>query len=105
MEEKKCCCSCGMEEKHTERNEEQKKKLMNRLSRIEGQIRGLKTMIEEDKYCGDVLVQAAAASAALNGFEREVLAAHMHSCVVRDIKEGKEDVVDELMDILQKMMK
>ncbi|MBQ0072243.1 MAG: metal-sensing transcriptional repressor [Spirochaetales bacterium] len=102
MDEKCCCCSG---EKHTERNEEQKKKLMNRLSRLEGQIRGLKTMIEEDKYCGDILVQAAAASAALSGFEREVLAAHMHSCVIRDIKDGKDDVVDELMDILQKMMK
>lgn len=95
-----CCC-----EKHTQRDGEDRKKLLNRLSRIEGQIRGLKTMIEEDKYCMDIIVQAAAAGAALSSFEREVLSSHMHSCVVRDIRDGNDDVVDELMAVLQKVMR
>ena len=74
MEEKKCCCA-----KTTSRSEEQKKKLLNRLKRIEGQVRGLQTMIENDAYCNDILIQSSAVSAAMNGFNRELLAAHIHS--------------------------
>lgn len=82
-----------------------KKKLMNRLSRIEGQIRGIKKMIENDAYCNDILIQSAAVSAAVNAFNRELLSNHIHSCVVRDIREGNDEVVDELMGTLQKLMK
>ena len=99
MEEKKCCCA-----KTTSRSEEQKKKLLNRLKRIEGQVRGLQTMIENDAYCNDILIQSSAVSAAMNGF-RELLAAHIHSCVVRDIRDGKDEVVDELIATIQKLMK
>lgn len=100
------CCCCEQEDgKRTNRSEEQKKLLLNRLRRIEGQVRGIQTMIENDCYCNDVLVQSAAVSAALNAFSREVLSAHIHGCVVRDIKEGKEEVIDELMQTLQKFMR
>ena len=100
MEEKKCCCA-----KTTSRSEEQKKKLLNRLKRIEGQVRGLQTMIENDAYCNDILIQSSAVSAAMNGFNRKLLAAHIHSCVVRDIRDGKDEVVDELIATIQKLMK
>ena len=100
MEEKKCYCA-----KTTSRSEEQKKKLLNRLKRIEGQVRGLQTMIENDAYCNDILIQSSAVSAAMKGFNRELLAAHIHSCVVRDIRDGKDEVVDELIATIQKLMK
>ena len=93
------CC------KRTERSDDERKKLINRLNRIEGQIRGLKGMLEEDCYCNDILIQSAAAGAALNACERELLSSHMHSCVTRDLKEGKEEVIDELMDTMKKLMK
>lgn len=102
--EVKCCC-CGGNVKKTERAEKDKKKLVNRLSRIEGQIRGIKKMIENDAYCNDVLIQSAAVGAAINVFNRELLSNHIHSCVVRDIREGKDEVVDELMVTLQKLIK
>ena len=91
--------------KRKQRDPEEKRKLMNRLSRIEGQIRGLKGMVEKDDYCADILTQAAAANAALNAFSRELLSNHMHSCVVRDIRDGRDETIDELLGILQKMMK
>ena len=96
-----CCCHC----KTTARSQDERKKLMNRLSRIEGQIRGIKGMLEKDAYCNDILIQSAAVSAAMNAFNRELLSSHIHSCVVRDIREGKDEVVDELMATLQKLMK
>ena len=102
--EVKCCC-CGGNVKKTERAEKDKKKIVNRLSRIEGQIRGIKKMIENDAYCNDVLIQSAAVGAAINAFNRELLSNHIHSCVVRDIREGKDEVVDELMVTLQKLIK
>ena len=91
--------------KKKHRDPEQKRKLMSRLSRIEGQIRGLKGMVEKDDYCADILTQAAAANAALNAFSRELLSNHMHSCVVQDIRDGRDETIDELLGILQKMMK
>ena len=97
-----CRCCCG---KKTQREEADRKKLMNRLSRIEGQIRGIKKMLENDAYCNDILIQSAAVSAAVNAFNRELLSNHIHTCVVRDIKDGREEVVDELMTTLQKLMK
>ena len=95
-----CCC-----EKHTIRTDEEKKRLLNRLKRIEGQVRGLQTMIEKDAYCNDILTQSAAVGAAVNSFNREVLSGHIHGCVVRDIRAGDEEVVDELLTTLQKLMK
>lgn len=95
-----CCCA-----KTTQRPEEDRKKLLNRLSRIEGQVRGIKGMIEKNAYCTDILTQSAAISAAINAFNKELLANHIHSCVVRDIREGKDEVVDDLVSTLQKLMK
>ena len=96
----KCCC-----EKHTVRDEEQKKKLLNRLKRIEGQVRGLEAMIENDTYCNDILVQSAAVNAAINAFNKELLNAHIHTCVARDIRAGKDEVIDELTSTIQKLMR
>lgn len=101
MEEKKTCCGG----RTTKRSEEQKKKLLNRLKRIEGQVRGLQTMVENDVYCNDILVQSSAVGAAVNGFNKELLATHIHTCVVDDIRDGKDEVVDELVATLQKLMK
>ena len=97
------CCYCM--EKHTLRSEEQKKALINRLKRIEGQVRGVQQMLEKDAYCNDILVQSAAISAAMNAFNKEILATHIHTCVVRDIREGRDEVVDELVSTIQKLMK
>ena len=97
------CPKC--EQKHTERNEDEKRLLLNRLSRIEGQIRGIRRMVEEDAYCVDILTQSAAAKAAFNSFNRELLQRHMNTCVVRDIRSGEDGVTDELMDIIGKLMK
>lgn len=91
--------------KKTERSEDEKKKLINRLSRIEGQIRGIRTMVENDAYCVDILTQSAAARSAFTAFNRELLRRHVEGCVTRDIKAGDEDVVDELMDIVGKLMR
>ena len=93
------CC------RKTERTDEERKRLLNRLNRIEGQIRGLKGMLEEDCYCNDILIQSAAAGAALDAFERELLSAHMHSCVANDLREGRDEVIDELMETMKKLMK
>ena len=102
MEQEKTCYAC---EKSTERTAEEQKKLINRLNRIEGQIRGIRGMIERDAYCTDVLMQSAAAAAALNAFNREVLARHISTCVVRDIQNGDEETVTELVNLVQKLMK
>lgn len=96
-----CCCSG----KTRERSEEEVKKLINRLKRIEGQIRGIRGMVENNVYCTDIIVQAAAANAALNSFSREILGVHIKTCVTDDIRAGKDETVDELLDVLQKLMK
>lgn len=101
--EKVCPCCCGS--KTTERSKEDQKKLLNRLNRIEGQIRGIKGMIERDAYCNDILIQSAAVNAAVNAFNRELLSNHIHSCVARDIREGKDETIDELVATLQRFMK
>lgn len=95
-------CGC---QKHTERPEEERRSLINRLSRLEGQIRGIRGMVERDAYCTDILVQSAAASAAINAFNRELLSSHIRGCVARDIREGKDEVIDELLTVLQRLMK
>ena len=103
MTEKKACPCCS--EKHTARSEEEKKKLINRLKRIEGQIRGIIGMMENDTYCNDILIQSAAVNAAVNAFNKELLATHIRTCVARDIREGKDETIDELVATLQKLMK
>lgn len=103
MEENKKCCFC--EERTKERSEQEYKNLIHRLNRIEGQIRGIRGMVEKDAYCTDIVVQVAAANAALNSFNKILLANHIKTCVTRDIREGKEETVDELVAVLQKLMK
>ena len=102
MTREKSCPSCA---KKTVRSEELKRKLLNRLRRIEGQVRGIAAMIENDAYCSDVLTQSAAVNAALNAFNRELLACHIRGCVKRDLLAGDESVVDELVETVQKLMK
>ena len=102
MTEKEMCGCCG---KTTTRPEEERKKLIHRLNRIEGQIRGIRGMVENDAYCADILVQSAAVNAAVNAFNKELLASHIRGCVARDIREGKDEVIDELVATLQKLMK
>ena len=87
------------------RDDSEKKLLLNRLKRIEGQIRGLEKMVEDNAYCIDILTQASAANAALSSFSKELLARHIKSCLITDVKEGKEETVDELIDTLGKMLK
>lgn len=95
------CCS----HKTKQRSQEEIKALTNRLSRIEGQVRGVRNMIESDAYCADILVQTAAIGAALNAFNRELLSNHIHTCVADDIRSGKDETIDELVVLLQKLMK
>ncbi|MDD6435942.1 MAG: metal-sensing transcriptional repressor [Clostridiales bacterium] len=96
---------CGCCNKTTHRTPEEQRLLINRLNRIEGQIRGLKRMVETDTYCTDILTQSAAVNAAVNSFNKELLASHIRGCVARDIREGKDEVVDELVEVLRKLMK
>lgn len=98
--EDKCCC-----EKTKERSPEEYKSLVNRLNRIEGQIRGIRGMLDRNAYCPDILAQVAAANAALNAFSKELLSNHIRSCVVRDVRAGHDEVIDELLVTLQKLMK
>lgn len=87
------------------RSEEEYKSLVHRLNRIEGQIRGIRGMVENEAYCPDILVQSAAVTAAMNAFNRELLANHIRTCVADDIRAGNDEVVDELLKTLQKLMK
>ena len=95
-------CVC---QKTKERSEEEYKTLINRLSRIEGQVRGVRKMVENDAYCVDILTQVSAIQAALNGFNRELLSNHIRTCVMDDIRNGNDEIVDELVQTLQKLMK
>lgn len=95
----------GCVHRKKQRSQKELKDLLNRLSRIEGQVRGIKGMVEKEAYCTDILVQVAAVNAALNSFSRVLLADHIKTCVTQDIKEGKEETVDELVETLKKLMK
>lgn len=97
------CGHCS--EKTKDRTGKEYKDMINRLSRIEGQVRGIKNMVEKDVYCTDILVQVAAVNAALNSFNRVLLANHIKTCVSQDIRDGKEETVDELIQTLKKLMK
>jgi len=92
------CCHCHKTKQRTEGE-------YKKLNRIEGQIRGIKGMLEKDAYCTDILVQVAAVNSALNSFNKELLAEHIRTCVIEDIKAGKEDTVDDLVDTIKKLMK
>ena len=98
-EETDCCCRTKV------RSEKEQKDLCNRLSRIEGQVRGIRRMLEEDAYCIDIINQVAAANAALNSFTKVLLANHIHTCVMEDVQAGSSEKVDELVKTLQKLMK
>ena len=100
-EEKECCCS----HKTKERSEKEYKDMIHRLNRIEGQIRGIKGMVERDAYCTDILVQVAAVNAALNGFSKELLGQHIRTCVADDLRAGQDEKLDELLKLLPKLMK
>lgn len=99
--ENKCCCSG----KTKERAADELKALENRLNRIEGQIRGIKRMLENDAYCTDIITQVSAVTSALNSFNKELLSNHIKTCVTDDIMEGKTETVDDLLNTLQKLMK
>lgn len=99
----KDCCACS--EKHKERSPEEYRDLINRLSRIEGQVRGIKAMVERGDYCPDILIQTSAVNSALNSFSKVLLSNHIRTCVRNDIRDGNDEVVEELVATLQKMMK
>ena len=120
--EKPSCCCCHAEEpaspaaaaepaespsccRHKDRSPEEYKALLNRLSRIEGQVRGIRGMLEKDAYCVDILVQVAAANSALNSFAKELLAQHIGTCVADDLRAGSEEKLDELIKLLPRLMK
>ena len=96
----KCCC-----DRKKKRSEQEFRLLMNRLKRIEGQVRGVEKMLENDAYCPDIMVQVSAINSALNSFNKVLLASHMKSCVVNDIRAGKNETIDDLVATLQKVMK
>jgi DNA-binding FrmR family transcriptional regulator len=97
------CPAC--EKRHKKRTAEEQKDLLVRLKKAEGQIRGIEKMVEEDAYCPDILIQVSAVTSALNSFNKELLACHIRSCVAEDIREGKDESIDELVKVLQKLMK
>ena len=103
MSEKKTCPHCS--ERKKIRTQEEKDALIRRLKLAEGQIRGIQKMLAEDAYCPDILVQVSAVSAALNSFNRELLACHIRSCVAEDIRDGKDEAIDEFVKVTQKLMK
>ena len=94
-----CCC------RHKDRTPEEYKALLHRLNRIEGQVRGIRGMLEKDAYCVDILVQVAAANSALNSFSKELLAQHLSTCVAQDLRSGSEEKLDELLRLLPRLMK
>lgn len=100
--DKENCCHCH---KTKDRSADEYKKLINRLNRIEGQVRGIRGMVERGAYCPDILVQAAAVNAAVNAFSKELLSNHIRTCVVHDVRDGNDEVIDELLVTLRKLMK
>lgn len=106
MDEKNCLekdiCPCY---RTKERGDEEYKSLINRLNRIEGQVRGVKGMVERDAYCIDIITQVAAITAALNAFNKELLENHIRTCVVTDLQNGKAETAEELVEVLQRLMK
>lgn len=105
-ERKEHCCCCELTGGKTKvRTDKEYRDLMNRLKRIEGQVRGIQNMLEKNAYCTDILTQVAAVNAALNSFNKVLLADHIRTCVADNIREGNDEVIDELVMTLQKLMK
>ena len=102
---KRRCEMHQCEVKHKKRTADEQKKLVTRLKRIEGQVRGIQKMVEDDLYCPDILVQVSAITSALNSFNKELLACHIRGCVATDVRQGKDESIDELVTVLQKLMK
>ncbi|MDQ0203828.1 metal-sensing transcriptional repressor [Pectinatus haikarae] len=102
-------CQCNNKNndgiKYKRRDMEEKKNLMTRLNKIEGQVRGLKAMVDEDRYCVDILIQVSAVQSALNSFNKELLARHIKTCVAEDIRKGNDEAINELCELLKKQMK
>jgi len=96
------CCGSGRRKMRTP---EEQKALLARLKRVEGQIRGIEKMVENDAYCPDILIQVSAATSALNSFNKTLLACHIKSCVADDIRAGRDETIEELCEVLQKLMK
>lgn len=103
--EEKCDLKCSSCHRHKKRDEKEYKDMLNRLNRVEGQIRGIKAMVEDDRYCPDILIQIQAAVSALNSLSKVLLSNHIKTCVVHDIQAGNEETVDELCAMIQKMMR
>ena len=99
---KNMCCKG---KRHKKRDGAEQKALLTRLKKIEGQVRGIQKMVENDAYCPDILIQVSAVTSALNSFNKTLLACHIHTCVIEDIKAGKDEAIDELCNVLQKLMK
>lgn len=100
--EEMCPCCSG---KHKDREEKELKDLMNRLKRIEGQVRGIEGMLESGAYCTDILMQVSAINSALNSFNKVLLGNHIKTCVAENIRKGNDEVIDELVTAMQKLMK
>ena len=96
---------CACTEKKKLRGGDERTELVHRLNRIEGQIRGIRGMVERDAYCTDILTQVSAANAALSAFSRVLLAEHIRTCVTQDIRSGRDETVDELIETLRRLMK
>lgn len=105
MKDSEECALCICSHKKKLRPPEEQKRLINRLNRISGQVNGLKKMLEGDAYCTDILTQTAAVSAALNAFSRELLNEHIRSCVADNIRQGNDEIIDELLETMKKFMK
>ncbi len=102
-EENTNCEYCG--HRHKERTQEEQKTLITRLRKVEGQIRGIEKMVENGAYCPDILIQVQAATSALNSFNKYLLGCHIRSCVAQDIRAGRDEAIDELAEVLQRLMK
>ena len=89
--------------KHTHRASDNKSKLVNRLNRLEGQIRGIKSMVEEDVYCDDILIQVAAVKSALDAFSSSLFEEHLKTCVVRDIKANNPEIIEEVLTTIKRL--
>ena len=99
------CCDGDCFLKHKHREEKEYKDLIHRLNRIEGQIRGIRAMVEEERYCVDIITQVSAVTSALNAFNKALLSQHIKTCVADNIRSGNDDIVDELCETLKKLMK
>ncbi len=104
QEKRTCCCGAGIHA-HKMRTEQEQKALITRLKKVEGQIRGIERMVEENAYCPDILIQVSAATSALNSFNKTLLACHIRGCVAEDIREGNDETIDELCAVLQRLMR